>query len=137
METMMKAVCVTPDRSLEFRDVPVPTEPPPGHVLVDMEACAINHGDKTFLKMRSLPGVSPNLHDIWGASGVGRIVAIGQDVPAIYAGKQVAIYRSMSSIRSTTTMGLWCEKAQVHHLSCLILPDHVDAKDFSDHSSIS
>ncbi len=31
----------------------------------------------------------------------------------------------------TEKHGLWSEQAQVHHLSCLILPDHVDCKDYS------
>lgn len=127
----MKAVCVTPDRDLEVRDVPEPVAPPPGHVLVDMVACAINHGDHTFLKMRSLLNMRASLHDIWGASGAGRVVAIGDGVPAHYLGKQVAIYRSVSLIHSTQTAGLWSEKAQVHYLGCLILPDHVDARDYS------
>ncbi len=34
----MKAICVTPGRTLEVRDIPTPNEPAPGHVLVDMDA---------------------------------------------------------------------------------------------------
>jgi NADPH:quinone reductase-like Zn-dependent oxidoreductase len=45
----MKAVCVTENRELEVRDVPTPTDAPSDHVLVDIEACSINHGDKAFL----------------------------------------------------------------------------------------
>jgi NADPH:quinone reductase-like Zn-dependent oxidoreductase len=127
----MKAVCVKPDRSLEVRDVPTPTAPPEGHVLVRMAASAINHGDHTFLKMRSLLGLPSSRHDIWGASGAGRIVAVGPGVPTGFAGRQVAIYRSLSAILSSETIGLWSEMAQVHHLSCLILPDHVAAEDYS------
>jgi NADPH:quinone reductase-like Zn-dependent oxidoreductase len=127
----MKAVCVTPDRDLEVRDAPEPAAPPPGHVLVEMTACAINHGDHTFLKMRSLLNMRSSLHDIWGASGAGCVTAIGEGVPAHYLGRQVAIYRSISMIHSTQTAGLWSDKAQVHHLGCLILPDHVDARDYS------
>ncbi|HEY1719866.1 MAG TPA: zinc-binding dehydrogenase [Magnetospirillaceae bacterium] len=127
----MKAVCVKPDRSLEIRDVPAPTNPPAGHVVVEMEAAAVMHGDHSFLRMPKLPGIAENLHDTWGASGAGRVIAIGADVPAAYAGKRVAIYRSLSSIRSKETIGTWCETTQVHHLSCVILPDHLDAKDYS------
>ncbi len=127
----VKAVCVTPNWDLELRDVPAPGAPPEGHVVVDMVASAINHGDHTFLKMRSLLGLPSSRHDIWGASGAGRVVAVGPGVPQAYAGKQVAIYRSLSAIISSETVGLWSEQALVHHLSCMILPDRVDAKDYS------
>jgi len=67
-------------------------------------------------------------HDVWGASGSGRVVAVGAGVPADYAGKQVAIYRSLG--RSPESVGLWCERAQVPYTSCLILPDRVRARDY-------
>jgi NADPH2:quinone reductase len=130
-EAIMKAVCVTPERELEVRDAPAPGAPPEGHVLIKMEACAINHGDHTFLKMRSLMNMPATLHDIWGASGAGRVVAVGPGAPQNYMGKKVAIYRSISMIHSRQTVGLWSEQAQVHYLSCLILPDHVDCRDYS------
>lgn len=127
----MKAICVTPERKLEVRDIPAPTEPAPGHLLVSMEASAINHGDKTFLSMPAATGsaLAASQHDVWGASGSGRVMAVGAGVPADYAGKQVAIYRSLGS--SPETIGLWCERAQVPYASCLILPEHVPAKSYS------
>lgn len=127
----MKAICVTPERELEVRDIPIPTEPAPGHVLVDMGASAINHGDKAFLKMPAAVGggLAASQHDVWGVSGSGRVAAVGAGVPADHAGKQVAIYRSLG--RSPQTLGLWCERAQVPWTSCLILPDHVRARDYS------
>ena len=127
----MKAICVTPSRELEVRDIPTPIEPAPGHILVDMEASAINHGDKTFLKMPAAAGnpLAGGQHDVWGASGSGRVVAVGAGVPAEYAGKQVAIYRSLG--RSPEGIGLWCERAQVPYTSCVILPEHVRARDYS------
>jgi NADPH:quinone reductase len=126
----MKAICVTPGRELEVRDVPTPNEPAPGHVLIDMEASAINPGDKTFLRMPTAAGNAFALgrHDVWGASGAGRVVAVGAGVPAEYAGKQVAIYRSLD--RSPESIGLWCERAQVPYTACVILPDHVRARDY-------
>jgi NADPH:quinone reductase-like Zn-dependent oxidoreductase len=91
-------------------------------MLVDIEACAINHGDKTFLKIPPMTAAA-RAHDVWGASAVGRVVAIGKDVPESYAGKRVAVYRSLRS--TPDTVGLWCERAQVHRLCCLILPEEV------------
>ncbi|MEW6339282.1 MAG: Zn-dependent oxidoreductase [Pseudomonadota bacterium] len=122
---------MTPSRELELRDIPTPNEPAPGHVLVDMEASAINPGDKTFLKRPTAAGVAlaTSRYDVWGASGSGRVIAVGAGVPAEYAGRQVAIYRSLK--RSPESIGLWCETAQVPYTSCLILPDHVRARDYS------
>ena len=126
----MKAICVTPSRELEVRDVPTPDQPAPGHVVIDMDASAINHGDKTFLRVPTAAGSVPvsGRHDVWGASGSGRIVALGAGVPEEYAGKQVAIYRALA--RSPENVGVWCEKAHMRHTSCLILPDHVRARDY-------
>lgn len=128
----MQALCVTAERTLEVRDLPVPDVPPPGYLLVDIAAAAINHGDKTFLKMPLAAGnVSADRgHDVWGASAAGRIVAAGSGVPADYAeGRPVAIYRSLQ--RDRPFLGLWCERAQVPYLTCLPLPDHVEAKRYS------
>ena len=126
----MKAICVTASRDLEVRELPAPDHAAAGHVLVAMTASAINHGDKTFLKMPAAAGpqIPASRHDVWGASGAGRVVALGAGVPAEYAGKQVAIYRSLT--RSPDSVGLWCETASVPYTSCLILPEQVDARDY-------
>ena len=126
----MRAICVTPARTLEVRDIPTPTEAAPGHLLIDMDASAINHGDKMFLTT-PVPG---GLHapgsrsDVWGASGAGRVVAIGQDVPSHFLGKSVAAYRSLA--RSPDLIGLWCERAQVPYAACMILPGQAAPRDY-------
>ncbi|CAN7615754.1 Zn-dependent oxidoreductase [Caballeronia sp. LjRoot29] len=127
----MKAICVTAPRDLEVREVPTPTEAAAGHVLIEMAGSAINHGDKTFLKQPASLGVAlPTVrHDVWGASGAGTVIAVGDGVPSRYAGRQVAIYRSLG--RSAESIGLWSERAQMPYTTCLILPDHVSALDYS------
>ncbi|NTZ83014.1 zinc-binding dehydrogenase [Burkholderia metallica] len=126
----MKAICVTPERSLEVRDIRPPGRPEAGHVLIDMEASAINHGDKIFLRTRADAGkaLAASQHGVWGASGAGTVVATGAGVPARYMGRRVAIYRSLN--RGSYNIGLWCETAQVPYTSCLILPEHVGARDY-------
>jgi NADPH:quinone reductase len=126
----MKALCVTTNRDLCVRDIPTPTEPAPGHLLIDMAGSAINHGDKTFLRMPTAagPAFAAAKHDVWGVSGAGRVIAVGDGVPNKYLGKQAAIYRSLR--RTPEMIGLWSERAQVHALNCLILPDHVEAMDY-------
>ena len=124
----MRAICVTTGRELEVRNVPEPQDPPPRHLLVRIEAAAINHGDKAFLASRPPINRTPTANDVWGASAVGRVIAVGEGVAPIYLGKPVAIYLSMR--RTPETIGLWCEVAQVHHLNCLILPDDVQSGDY-------
>ena len=130
-KTHMKAVCVTPDRELEVRDVPEPRQPPPGHLIVRIEAAAINHGDKTFLKRPAAagPALARSAHDIWGASGAGEVGAAGPGVPDGYVGRRVAVYRSLG--RGPETVGLWCEQAQVPYTACLRLPEGAEARDYS------
>ena len=126
----VKAICVTSSRALEVRDIPTPEAPPAGHVLVDIDAATITHGDKFFLT-RPLPGataLATGRHDVYGANGSGKIAAIGAGVPAEYLGKQVAIYKSLA--RSPDAIGVWCERAQVPYTTCLILPDNVRARDY-------
>ena len=124
----MKAICVTSERTLECRNIPAPEVPVPGHVLVDMVASAITHGDKFFLT-RPLPGSPPaDGHDVYGANGAGVVTAVGEGVSAGVLGRQVAIYKSLT--QSAYVRGLWCERAQVPYASCLVLPDQVSARDF-------
>ncbi|WP_446745123.1 alcohol dehydrogenase catalytic domain-containing protein [Silvibacterium acidisoli] len=127
----MKAVCVNADRKLEVRDIPTPSDPPPGHLVVEIKAAAINHGDKAFL---ANPGVAGGLmknlgHNVWGASAAGTVRAVGEGVPAELVGRDVAIYRSLN--RSESTIGLWSEFAQVPRMSCVVLPASVSAKDYA------
>ena len=62
----MQAIGTKTERTLELREVPAPTEPPTGYLRVDVEAAAINHGDKTFLKMPQAAGntLVTRLHDV-------------------------------------------------------------------------
>lgn len=126
----MKAVCVTETRDLEVREVPTPTEAPPGHLLIEVEASAINHGDKTFLaRPAAAAGLNVSKYDIWGASAAGRVLSAGPDVPATYHGRKVAIYRSLT--RSVETVGLWSELAVVPVTSCVSLPEELSTIDYS------
>jgi len=127
----MKAICTTATRDLEVRDIPTPTEAAAGHLLIEMTASAINHGDKTFLKRPASVGTSLAAvqHDVWGASGAGKVIAVGAGVPSRYLGRQVAVYRSLG--RSAQSVGLWSERSQMPYTNCLILPDHVSAMDYS------
>ena len=126
----MKAVCYTEDRSLEVREVPTPVEPPPGHVIVNMDSASIMHGDKFFLGNPLPNGTwATALHDIYGSNGGGTVAAIGSGVPARYLGRKVAIYKALKPSAEAT--GLWCENAQVPFETCLILPETVDVRDYN------
>jgi NADPH:quinone reductase len=109
----VRALCVTDDRALELRDIPTPTEPPPGYLLVDIQTAAINHGDKTFLRNPAAAGNVPavRLNEVWGASASGRVIAAGAGVPRAYESRPVAIYRSLQR-------GLPDEQQLLHHPLC-------------------
>jgi NADPH:quinone reductase len=115
---------------LELRDVPIPADPPNGHLLVQIEACAINHGDKVFLaRPVVVGGLQTSAQNIWGASGSGRVLSAGPGVPAGYPGRNAAIYRSLTP--SPHIVGLWSELVVVPYTSCVILPDNVAPQDYS------
>jgi len=66
----VRAICVDEDRNLQFKEIPAPSAPPPGQVNVRIEAAAINHGDKTFLRLPNAAGGARGLRfqNVWGAS---------------------------------------------------------------------
>jgi NADPH2:quinone reductase len=122
----MKAVCATAAHGITVQQVPTPVQAAPGHVLLKMLACAINPGDKAFIGRTTFaPGSIPvSQYDIYGASGAGQVLAVGSGVPAEYAGKQVAVYRSLQF--SDHLVGLWSEYAHVPYLDCVLLPADVN-----------
>ncbi|MFT3692614.1 MAG: zinc-binding dehydrogenase [Kofleriaceae bacterium] len=124
----MKAVCVTAERTLVVRDLPVPTAPASGHVLLRMMACAINPGDKFFLSAPALPGAVARAHGVVGASGVGTVTAVGDGVPAEWVGRDVAVYRTLAP--SEHTIGTWCEIAQMPMRCCALIPTGLEARDY-------
>jgi len=125
----MKATCVTSNRTLTVRDVPPPGDPAPEQVVLRMEACAINPGDKFFLSAPPLRAAPRSQHDVWGASGAGTVVAVGAGVPPAWVGRSVAVYRSLSA--SEHTLGTWSELAQLPVRCCALIPDGLAARDFS------
>ncbi|KUJ20768.1 NAD(P)-binding protein [Mollisia scopiformis] len=129
----MKAICVTESRNLELRDIPSPSAPPSGYINVRIAAASINHGDKTFLKRppSALAALASGarLSDVWGASASGTVEELGPDIPSNYLGRKVAIYRGLKP--NDAVLGLWCETVQMPYQTCLLLPDNVDAKDYS------
>jgi NADPH2:quinone reductase len=127
----MRAICVDEKRHLQVRDVPAPPRAAAGYVTVQIGAAAINHGDKTFLKLPDAAGGmrGARLHDIWGSSAAGIVTEIGEGVPSYYLGRKVAIYRSLQPDKPF--IGTWSEVAQLPYLACLLLPDHAEVSDYS------
>lgn len=125
----MKALCVTPDRTVTVRDLPAPTEPPADHVILRMEACTINPGDKFFLNAPPLRGFPRAQHDVWGASGAGTVLSVGAGVPSEWVGRKVAVYRSLAP--SEDTIGTWSTIALMHKRTCALIPEGLDARDYS------
>jgi len=108
----MKAFCTNDKREVELREVPTPTHPPAEHLLVSMNGCGINPGDIAFLKRVMPRKVATSLYDVWGVSGAGKVIAIGDGVPEEFLGKKVSVYRSL--MITDHTIGTWCEISQLH-----------------------
>ncbi|MCJ1312815.1 hypothetical protein MMC25_006491 [Agyrium rufum] len=129
----MKAICVNESRKLELRDIPSPSAPPSGYINVKIAAASINEGDKTFLKLPAAALASlasgARLEDVWGASAAGTVTQIGANTPTAYLGRKVAIYRGLKP--DDAVLGLWCEMVQLPFEACLLLPDDIEAKDYS------
>lgn len=128
----MRAICVVREDQLEVQDIQTPSGAADGHLLVKMHASAINPGDKYFLanpNARALVTGGMSTQLVWGASGAGEVIQIGTNVPAVYFGKKVAIYRSL--VRTPEAVGLWSEIAHVPYLNCVILPSKADTEDYS------
>ena len=125
----MNALCLIPNEGIKRQQVRQPETAKPGHVLIKMEACAINPGDKAFIN-RPLPAGSVlSLYNIYGVSGAGRVIAAGDGVPDIYKGKMVSMYRSLRF--SEDMIGTWCEYAHMHYLDCIILPDDARPEEYA------
>lgn len=125
----MKAICVGADRTLLTRDIPMPEKPVRDHIIVRMDACAINPGDKFFLGRTPPPDLALSLYDAWGVSGAGTVVAAGEGVPSSYVGKKVAVYRSLQ--KTENLIGTWCEYSQLHRLNCVLLSAELDTRDYA------
>ena len=130
MQELMKVISFTNSDGVKLQNVPKPEKAAPGHLVIKMEACAINAGDIAFMS-RALPpsSIPVSQYDVWGVSGVGTVIESGSGVPEVYIGKNVTVYRSLKV--SESIIGTWCQYAHLHYLQCAILPDDVNMTDYS------
>lgn len=126
----MKVISLATKNSVQLKDVPQPGKAAPEHLIIKMEACGINAGDKAFIAGAFPPGSIPvSGFDVCGVSGVGTVIETGEGVPHAYKGKKVTVYRSLKF--SENIIGTWSEYAQLHYLHCVILPGNVKAEEYS------
>lgn len=104
-------------------DVPLPERPADGHLIIQMESCEINPGDKFFLGRATPPSLGRSVHNIWGVSGIGKVGKIGAGVPDRYRDQKVIVYRSLNT--AANLIGTWSEYSQLPYLSCAIVPKSV------------
>jgi NADPH:quinone reductase len=124
----MKALCVGANQTVVLREIPTPDKPAADHVIIRMDACAINPGDKFFLGRTPPPDLARSLYDVWGVSGAGTVMAAGEGVAPSYVGRKVAVYRSLQ--KTADLIGTWSEYSQLHRLNCVVLPDELNAQDY-------
>lgn len=126
----MKAIIFKGPGQVQLNEVPRPVEAASGHVIVKMQVIGINAGDKYLISGNAPAGFFPeSRYGITGVSGVGKVIATGDDVPNKYLGKYVTVYRSLRF--SDEIVGTWSEYAQLPYLACAILPDNVNPEDYS------
>ncbi len=126
----MKAIIITEPGKVVLQEVPRPENAAQGHVIIQMSEVGINAGDLYFISGSFPPGFFPaSQHNIAGVSGVGRVIAAGEDVPEKYLGSYVTVYRSLRF--SDEIIGTWSEFAHLPYLECAILPDNLDPRDYS------
>ena len=125
----MNGICKIPNGGVELTRIPRPEKALPEHLLIRMEYAAISHGDKAFINRPHPPGSASSLHDVYGSSGVGEVIGIGEGVPKEYLGKHVAIFRSLHN--TDVTIGSWSDYTHMHHLCCVIIPDNAKSEEFS------
>jgi NADPH:quinone reductase len=120
----MKAVVLKDVDVIELTNVPAPGKASPGHLIIKMQACAINSGDKLFISGAFPRGIPASKYNIAGVSGVGKVLGAGPGVPAYYVNENVTVYRSLKY--SEETMGTWSEYAHLHYLNCAVIPQNLD-----------
>ncbi len=125
----MQAIILSGKNNIEHQEVPAPEKAAREHLVIKMQASAINSGDKLFISGAFPRGIPASRYDIAGVSGVGTVVETGPDVPAYYLGRKITIYRSLKY--SEHTLGTWSEYAHLHYLNCAVLPDTVDTMDYA------
>jgi NADPH2:quinone reductase len=125
----MKAICITPGKVLQLQETPQPEKAVPRHLLIKMIASAINPGDKAFISRPLPPGSVTSLYNIYGVSGVGKVIEIGEGVPEAYRNSNVTMYRSLH--HSDKMVGAWSQYTHMHYLDCVILPKDEDPEQYS------
>lgn len=126
----MKAITIIGKGRVALSEVPQPEKPAAGHLIIKMKSMGINAGDKFFISGNFPPGMfTESLHAIAGVSGVGKVIAIGKNVPEQYLDKNVTVYRSL--INDKEIVGTWSEYAHLPYLQCAILPEQADPDEYA------
>lgn len=125
----MKAIILKGKNQVQVKNVPQPEKAAPEHLIIKMQACGINSGDKLFVSGSFPRGIPASKYNIAGVSGVGKVIETGEGVPHYYKNKNVTVYRSLKN--SEETIGTWSEYAHLHFLNCTVLPETADPELYS------
>jgi NADPH:quinone reductase-like Zn-dependent oxidoreductase len=94
MKTLQLSTFGAPTEVVELAELD-PADPDPGQVTVEIEAAPINPSD--LMLIAGIYGVRPELPAALGAEGVGRIVAVGDEVDASRVGERVLVVPRLKS----------------------------------------
>jgi NADPH2:quinone reductase len=101
--------------AFEMREAPAP-DPGPGQVRIAVEAFGLNYADVSARRGTYLD--APPLPSVLGYEVVGRIDAIGGDVPGFSQGQRVA---------ALTRFGGYATAALTDHRAAVVIPEDMDA----------
>ena len=127
----MKAICSSNIgiNQVALNEIERPTIKP-DHILINVSACGINHGDLAWINGFIPRGAAPeSINDVAGVSGAGKVEEIGKNVPQDFKGRKVAFYRALNPSKSK--VGAWSEYALMHYLDCVLLPDDAETLEYS------
>lgn len=117
MKTLQIASYGEPIEVVEVAELQ-PRDPGPRDVVVKLEAAPINPSD--LMLIRGFYGVHPELPAALGAEGVGRIVAVGEDVDGSRLGERVVI---LPTLEQTT----WREETVLNERNAIAVDPDADA----------
>lgn len=78
-----------PVENLKLVEIPKPTSPESGEVIIKMEYSPVNFSD--LMVAKGVYFIQPELPAVIGGEGVGKIVEIGADVQSVKVGDRVVV----------------------------------------------
>jgi bacteriochlorophyllide a dehydrogenase len=125
-----RAIAFTGRDRIELVDLSIP-DPRADEVAVETELTALSQGTDRAMVAGTYRGVAERFPFIYGYSRVGRVVAVGSDVPDIAVGDRVFVGMAGTRLHPADGFGelggSYTSVGVVHHSDAVRLPDAIDS----------